>query len=121
MLVPWGRTPWLTKTRTRRTRIRDASNDGSLLAVSGKNQCAELVSTLEVFNMAKMQPNPFQWLQDYVEAMRVTLRSIKKPDVDDPAEGERLLVETRTSLEEFLERLVSRAGELKGAPGNPKK
>ena len=87
----------------------------------GRINALELVSTLEVFNMAKMQPNPFQWLQDYVEAMRVTLRSIKKPDVDDPAEGERLLVETRTSLEEFLERLVSRAGELKGAPGNPKK
>ena len=86
----------------------------------GRINALELLATLDVFNMAKMQPNPFQWLQDYVEAMRVTLRSLKS-DVDDPAEGERLLVETQTSLEEFLERLVSRAGELKGAPGNPKK
>ena len=86
----------------------------------GRINALELLATLDVFNMAKMQPNPFQWLQDYVEAMRVTLRSLT-PDDDDPAKGERLLVETRTSLEEFLERLVSRAGELKGAPGNPKK
>ena len=86
----------------------------------GRINALELLATLDVFNMAKMQPNPFQWLQDYVEAMRVTLSSLT-PDVGDPAKGERLLVETRTSLEEFLERLVSRAGELKGAPGNPKK
>ena len=85
----------------------------------GRINALEIVSSLAVFNLAKTQPNPFQWVQDYVEAMRITSRGLI-PDVDDQNKGARLKQETRTAIDEFLEQLVRQAGQLKGAPGNQK-
>jgi hypothetical protein len=86
----------------------------------GRINALELLSMLGVLNLAKTQPNPFQWIQDYVEAMRVTTRTLT-PDVDDRSKGDRAVAETKSALEELLEQLIAQAGQLKGAPGNPTK
>jgi hypothetical protein len=85
--------------------------------LQGRINAIELILLSEVFNLAKTQPNPFQWVQDYLAAMRQTAQTLT-PDVMGPEQGERLKRETRAALEEFLEQMVRHAGQLKGAPGN---
>ncbi len=68
---------------------------------------------LGTLNLAKTQPDPFQWVQDYVEAMRQTSKGLL-PDVDDPGKGDRLMKETRDALDELLSQLIQHAGTLKG-------
>lgn len=86
--------------------------------LQGRVNALEVLMVLEVLNFSKLQPNPFQWIQEYLEAVRLTGKGMI-PDVDDPAKAPRLLRETKTALDEFLESLVRGAGTLKGAPGNP--
>ena len=81
----------------------------------GRLNALEITATLGVMNFAKLQPNPFQWVQDYVEAMRVMSRSLI-PDTDDPGKRDRVLSETTNAIDEFLEQLVRNAGQLPGAP-----
>jgi hypothetical protein len=69
-------------------------------------------------NFAKLQSKPFQWIQDYLEAMRQTSKGLI-PLTDDPSKDDRLLVETKTAVDEFLEQLVMQAGRLPGAPQKP--
>jgi hypothetical protein len=87
-----------------------------LWRLQGRMNAMEMVATLAVFNIAQTQPNPFHWVQAYVETMRKSTRSLV-PEVDDQSKAERLLVETRTALEEFLTQVVREAGQLKGSPG----
>lgn len=96
--------------------LRQVSND--LWALQGRINALQLVAMLSVLDHAKTQPHPFQWIQDYLAAMRVTMRGLTA-DVEDPSKGDRTVREMRGALEEFLAELLSHAGQLKGAPGNP--
>jgi hypothetical protein len=55
----------------------------------GRINAMELVATLATINFAKTQPDPFQFVQDYVESMRQTSSSLL-PEVDDPNNADRL-------------------------------
>jgi hypothetical protein len=83
----------------------------------GRINALELIATLATLDFAKTQPNPFQFIQDYIAAMRVTSSKLT-PDVDDPTKGDRLRFETKDSIDHFLAELLQHAGQLKGAPGN---
>jgi gamma-glutamyltranspeptidase len=84
----------------------------------GRINALELIATLATLDFAKLQPNPFQYVQEYVEAMRQTTKGLT-PDVDDPSKAPRLASETRHAIDDYLQQLVGNAGQLKGAPGNP--
>ncbi len=81
----------------------------------GRMNALETITVLGTLNFAKMQPQPFQFIQDYVEAMRQTSKSLV-PDVDDPSKADRLIAETRDGIDEFLAQLLQAASQLKGAP-----
>lgn len=83
----------------------------------GRFNALELAALAGVHNLAKTQPNPFEWVQAYVAAMRQTARTLI-PDVDNQSDGARLLKETKIGIDEFLEQVVAHAGNLPGAPGN---
>ena len=76
----------------------------------------EIIASLAVFNTAQTQPDPFHWLQAFVEIMRNSMRGLG-PKVDDQSKTKRLVLKTKTALEEFLEQVVREAGQLKGVPG----
>jgi len=88
---------------------------GHYWRLSGRICALELIASLAVFDRANLEPNPFQWVQDYAKNLGAATKKLV-PDVDDPSKGERLKKETTDALEEFLEQLLSRAGILKGAP-----
>jgi 16S rRNA U1498 N3-methylase RsmE len=81
----------------------------------GRLNALELAVTIGTLNFAKSQPNPFQWVQDYVEAMRQSSKALV-PDIDDPTKRDRLVSETRDGIDELLTLLIQQAGSLKGAP-----
>ena len=70
-----------------------------------------------VLNLAQTQPNPFQWVQQYLGAARQSAATLM-PDVMSPEDAARIGLETRAALDDFLADLITRAGQLKGAPGN---
>jgi len=84
----------------------------------GRINALELIAMLATLDFAKSQPNPFEFIQAYVEAMRQTTKGLI-PDVDDATKAPRLASETRHAIDDFLQQLISNAGQLKGAPGNP--
>ena len=83
----------------------------------GRLNALELVATAGTLNFAKLQHNPFQWIQDYIESMRQASKTMV-PDVNEQSKGDRLLRETRDAIDEILQQLVQQAGQLKGAPGS---
>lgn len=83
--------------------------------IQGRLNAVEWILTSEIFNMAKMQPNPFGWIQAFVEAGRQTSQGLK-PDLMPEGEAVRLVDETRRAYDEFLEQIVLHAGQLPGAP-----
>jgi hypothetical protein len=83
----------------------------------GRINAMELVATLATINFAKTQPDPFQFIQDYVESMRQTSSSLL-PEVDDPNNADRLVSETKNAVDDFLAQLIQVSGQLKGGPGN---
>jgi hypothetical protein len=83
--------------------------------IQGYLNALELVVLSDLYNFAKTQPHPFQWVQDFVEGMRQSSGSLI-PDVDNGGEGNRLLKETKFALDGFLEQVVRHAGQLPGAP-----
>jgi hypothetical protein len=83
----------------------------------GRINALELIATLATMDFAKLQPNPFQCIQENVEAMRQVAKGLT-PDVDDLSKGPRLASETRHAIDDYLQQLVANAGQLKGAPGN---
>ncbi|WP_315758912.1 hypothetical protein [Bradyrhizobium sp. SZCCHNRI2007] len=82
----------------------------------GRLNALELTVTSGTLNFAKIQENPFQFVQEYVEAMRQTTKSLLA-DVDDPGKADRLTSETRDAMDELLAQLLQSSGQLKGAPG----
>jgi hypothetical protein len=83
----------------------------------GRINALELIATLATLDFAKLQPNPFEYIQAYVEAMRQTTKGLT-PDVDDQGKGARLISETRHAIDDHLQQILMHAGQLKGAPGN---
>lgn len=81
----------------------------------GRINALELTAMLATLDFAKMQPEPFQFIQQYVAAMRVTSSRLL-PDTDDPAKGGRVKSETVNAIDDFLADLLRHAGQLKGAP-----
>jgi (p)ppGpp synthase/HD superfamily hydrolase len=83
----------------------------------GRLNAHELVLTVGTLNFAKMQREPFKFIQDYVAAMRSTSSNLV-PEVDDATKADRLISETKNAIDDFLAELLRSAGQLKGAPGN---
>ena len=65
-------------------------------------------------NFAKLQPYPLSFIQDYVESMRQTSKSLLA-DVDNPAAGDRLKSEGVNAIDRYLGQLLEHAGQFKGA------
>jgi hypothetical protein len=84
----------------------------------GRINALELIATLAVLDFAKLQQNPFQYVQAYAEAMRQTTKTLI-PDVDDQSKANRVVSEMRNAIDDHLHQVIANAGQLKGAPGNP--
>jgi hypothetical protein len=89
-----------------------------LWRLQGRLNALELIATLATLDFAKLQLKPFEYVQAYVEAMRQTTKGLT-PDVDDQSNAPRLVSETRHAIDDYLQQLITNAGQLKGAPGNP--
>ncbi|MDH6259033.1 hypothetical protein [Bradyrhizobium sp. BR13661] len=83
--------------------------------IQGRLNAIELLLMSEIFNMARLQPDPFPWMQRFIEATRFTSRGLA-PDIMPDNEAARLTRETRDAVDEFLEQVVVHAGHLPGAP-----
>jgi DNA repair exonuclease SbcCD ATPase subunit len=79
----------------------------------GRLNALELTVTLGTLNFAKLQADPFEWVQDYVEATRQSSKALF-PDVDDSSKSDRLSAETRDGIDELLAQLLQHAAQLRG-------
>jgi hypothetical protein len=80
----------------------------------GRLNALEICMTIGTLNFAKMQVDPFKFVQDYVEALRQTSKQLM-PDVQDSTKADRLTAETKDSIDELLAQLLQQAGPLRRA------
>lgn len=90
--------------------------DDDWYRLQGHLNAIEIILLSDIYNFAKTQRDPFQWIQAFIEAIRQTSKTLI-PDAMDEEAGAKLKRETRASLDAFLESLVRHAGPLKGESG----
>jgi hypothetical protein len=91
------------------------SDDGRHHPVRARINALEAIATQAVFDRANLEADPFQWVQDLIKSIEVTKNALI-PHADDPSKGERLKKETVIALDEFLEGLVEKSGNLRVSP-----
>lgn len=86
--------------------------------LQGRLNAIELVILSDIYNLAKTQPTPFLWVQEFIAAMGKSGKTLV-PDAMTAEDGDRLKRETKAALDDFLADVARHAGQLKGAPENP--
>lgn len=77
--------------------------------LQGRANAAEMMMVSMILTVASVQPDPFGWVQAYVEGMRRTLDA-SKMDAMESDKAKRLRSETKFYMDDMLAQIIANAG-----------